>query len=47
MEHGRSLLLDKGMNVSEVAPIVGYRNANHFSTAFKRKFGVNPSRLKQ
>jgi AraC-like DNA-binding protein len=46
MEHGRSLLLDKGMNVSEVAPIVGYRNANHFSTAFKRRFGVNPSRLK-
>ena len=46
MEHGRSLLLDKGMNVSEVAPIVGYRNANHFSTAFKRKFGINPSRLK-
>jgi AraC-like DNA-binding protein len=47
MDYARTLLLDKGMNVGEVAPIVGYRNANHFSTAFKRKFGVNPSRLKR
>ena len=46
MDYARTLLLDKGMNVGEVAPIVGYRNANHFSTAFKRKFGINPSRLK-
>lgn len=46
MDYARALLLDKGMNVSEVSPIVGYRNANHFSSAFKRKFGVNPSRLK-
>jgi AraC-like DNA-binding protein len=47
MEHARTLLLDKGMFVSEVAHIVGYRNANHFATAFKRKFGVNPSKLKR
>lgn len=46
MEHARSLLLDKGMFVSEVASIVGYRNSNHFATAFKRKFGINPSALK-
>lgn len=46
MEHARALLCDKGMYVSEVAPIIGYRNANHFATAFKRKFGVNPSRIR-
>jgi AraC-like DNA-binding protein len=46
MDYARMLLLDKSMNVNEVAPVVGYRNANHFSTAFKRKFGINPSRLK-
>jgi AraC-like DNA-binding protein len=46
MEHAKSLLLDKGMYVSEVAPVVGYRNSNHFATAFKRKFGVNPSKIK-
>ncbi|MGC3943085.1 MAG: AraC family transcriptional regulator [Chryseolinea sp.] len=47
MDYARMLLLDKAMNINEVAPVVGYRNANHFSTAFKRKFGINPSRLKQ
>jgi AraC-like DNA-binding protein len=47
MDHARMLLLDRNMNVSEVAPVVGYGNANHFSTAFKRKFGVSPSLIKQ
>jgi AraC-like DNA-binding protein len=46
MEHARMLLYDRGMFVSEVSSVVGYRNSNHFATAFKRKFGVNPSRLK-
>ncbi|MEJ1237091.1 AraC family transcriptional regulator [Chryseolinea sp. T2] len=46
MDFARTLLLDKNMNVNEVSPMVGYRNANHFSTAFKRKFGISPSRLK-
>jgi AraC-like DNA-binding protein len=46
MRHARSLLQDRDMNVSQVAPIVGYRNANHFTTAFKRKFGITPSRVR-
>ncbi len=46
MEHARKLLLDKEMFVNEVSSIVGYRNPNHFATAFKRKFGLNPSKLK-
>lgn len=45
-EHARLLLYEQDMNVSEVAPVVGYKNSNHFATAFKRKFGVNPARLK-
>jgi AraC-like DNA-binding protein len=45
MQHAKSMLYDQGMYVSEVAPIVGYKNPNHFSTAFKRKFGINPSRI--
>ena len=45
MEHARIMLYDQGMYVGEVASIVGYKNANHFSTAFKRKFGVTPSRI--
>lgn len=45
MEHARALLYDHGMYVGEVASQVGYKNANHFATAFKRKFGVNPSKV--
>jgi AraC-like DNA-binding protein len=45
MEQARLMLYDQGMNVSEVAPVVGYKNSNHFATAFKRKYGVSPSRV--
>lgn len=45
MEHARILLCDHGMFVSEVSAMVGYKNANHFATAFKRKFGMNPSKV--
>jgi AraC-like DNA-binding protein len=45
MEHARNLLYDQGMYVGEVAAVVGYKNANHFATAFKRKFGMKPSRV--
>ena len=43
MEHARRLLTEEGMLVTEVARNIGYKNPNHFSTAFKRKFGVIPS----
>lgn len=46
MLHARKLLLDDRMLVNEVAGKVGYKNPNHFSTAFKRKFGVVPTALK-
>lgn len=42
MNHARRLLLDEDKLVCEVARAVGYRNPNHFSTAFKKKFGVSP-----
>jgi len=37
--------LRKGNPVKEVATAVGYKNSNHFSTAFKRHFGVKPSSI--
>jgi AraC family transcriptional regulator, transcriptional activator of the genes for pyochelin and ferripyochelin receptors len=46
MNYSRQLLSDRGMFVNEVAGLVGYKNPNHFSTAFKRKFGINPAALK-
>ena len=47
MEHARTLLYDKEMYVVEVARITGYKNPQHFTTAFKRKYGVNPSGMKK
>ncbi len=46
MNYSKQLLSDHGMFVNEVASLVGYKNPNHFSTAFKRKFGINPKGLK-
>jgi AraC-like DNA-binding protein len=46
MNYAHSLIFDKGMYIAEAAPIVGYKNANHFATAFKRKFGIRPSQLR-
>lgn len=42
MEIARNLLLEKKMNVTEVALTVGYSNSSQFAAAFKRKFGITP-----
>ncbi|HEY5747767.1 MAG TPA: AraC family transcriptional regulator [Chryseolinea sp.] len=44
---GKSLLQEGGFRVNEVAARIGYKNANHFSTAFKQKFGLTPKDLKK
>ncbi|HEY0655177.1 MAG TPA: AraC family transcriptional regulator, partial [Chryseosolibacter sp.] len=46
MEHARQLLLDEAMLVTEVARTVGYKNPNHFSAAFKKRYGISPSEIK-
>jgi AraC-like DNA-binding protein len=46
MDHAMELLRDHGLLVTEVARTVGYKNPNHFSYAFKRKYGVSPSDIK-
>jgi AraC-like DNA-binding protein len=46
MQHARELILERDMLVTEAARTIGYKNPNHFSAAFKRHFGVNPSKLK-
>jgi AraC-like DNA-binding protein len=38
-------LLRAGMTASEAAGAVGYASAGHFSTAFRRRFGVSPSKF--
>ena len=47
MEQAKFLLTEQDMTVGEVSYRTGYQNQRHFSTAFKKKFGVSPSRLKQ
>lgn len=46
MNYAQVLLQEQQLPVTEVARTLGYKNPNHFSTAFKRKFGMNPSHVK-
>ncbi|WP_353120464.1 AraC family transcriptional regulator [Myroides odoratus] len=45
MEHAKTLLADQTLNISEISDRIGYKNQRHFSTAFKKKYGVSPSAL--
>jgi AraC family transcriptional activator of pyochelin receptor len=46
MQEAMRLLKADRLTVSEVARRVGYKNSNHFATAFKRRFSIVPSQLK-
>ncbi len=45
MQKAYKYLLDGNMNVIEAANLVGYSNPSHFSSAFKKIFGINPSNI--
>jgi len=45
LELAKNDLLDKKKSVSEIAFELGYSSVQHFSNAFKKKFGVSPGRL--
>ena len=36
-----------GLGVSEVARLVGYRQASHFARAFRRRYGMAPARFRE
>ncbi|OLF53744.1 helix-turn-helix transcriptional regulator [Pseudomonas chlororaphis] len=46
MIQARSRLLEGDESVMRVASDLGYANASHFATAFRKQFGINPSLLK-
>lgn len=47
MDYARQLLLDnKHLRVVDIARTLGYKNPNHFSAAFKKRYGTAPSELK-
>ncbi|MGU3374757.1 helix-turn-helix transcriptional regulator [Chryseobacterium sp. M5A1_1a] len=45
MEQAKRLLLDTNLNISEISDLIGYKNPRHFSTAFKRKYNILPSKI--
>lgn len=47
MEYAKQLLAADEVYINEVSGMVGYKNPNHFSTAFKRKYGVNPAQFRK
>lgn len=46
MEKAQDLLIKEGCTIKEVAQHLGYSEPHHFTTAFKRHFGVVPSSYK-
>lgn len=46
MQEAKYLLIDQKWYVSEVSDRMGYKNPQHFTVAFKRRFGFLPSSLK-
>lgn len=47
MEKAQKLLTEQKLTITQVAELVGYKNATHFTTAFKKKYGTLPSALKK
>ena len=48
MEKARDLLVaEPDRDISRIAAEVGYSNQAYFATAFKKYFGVTPSRLRE
>ncbi len=43
LEKAKKLLLETSMHVGEIAFSCGFENNSHFSTAFKKETGLNPS----
>lgn len=47
LEHGQQLLLGTSQSIREIATTIGYKYPNHFSVAFKERFGYNPNALRK
>jgi len=47
MNEAKRLLLNTEKSIGEVADEIGYKNPNHFSVAFRKYFGYNPSELRK
>jgi AraC family transcriptional regulator, transcriptional activator of the genes for pyochelin and ferripyochelin receptors len=45
MDRAKTLLLERELSVNRVAQLVGYASRSAFVTAFRKRFGVNPSKI--
>ncbi len=45
LDHARRLLANTTLSVTEVALATGFSTASHFSSAFRKRFGLPPSKL--
>jgi AraC-like DNA-binding protein len=46
MQQAKQLLLDGNKSINDVSEMAGYKNPQHFTAAFKKYFGILPSKLK-
>ncbi|PSK94898.1 helix-turn-helix transcriptional regulator [Taibaiella chishuiensis] len=46
MQQARKMLRDTGKSINEIAGYCGYEYVQHFSAAFKKKYGLSPSKLR-
>lgn len=47
LAHGKALLADSQLTISEIAFQVGFNNPKYFTKNFKKKFGILPSKFKE
>lgn len=45
MEKAKKMLVQDRKKVNEIAQLMGYKHANHFTSAFKKYYGYPPNRL--
>ncbi|MGJ1206552.1 helix-turn-helix transcriptional regulator, partial [Sphingobacterium lactis] len=46
MEHAKRLIMMGKYRISDVARMTGYKHSTHFTTAFKKYFGIIPNSLR-
>lgn len=46
MEEAKRLLSEGEKSISEISEYAGYKNSTHFTSAFKKKYGITPGKYK-
>lgn len=47
MKIAKDLLIEQNVTITHISEVIGYKNATHFTTAFKKKYNVLPSVLRK